>query len=138
MPSHLEREVAGLKPGDEIELYVFLNNDVGYDWEPAIVLEVDPLRIRWADGSGEKDWARPGARIPGIRMKPEPSPPAPPKRDYQTIEPMTVRAADRLYDECARAIKAGRIDARSPIGDATLDYRDTRFPNGDPENSYVV
>lgn len=49
---------------------------------------------------------------------------------------MSVRAADRLYDECARAIRAGRIDSRSPIGDATLDYRDTRFPDGDPDDAY--
>jgi hypothetical protein len=40
--------------------------------------------------------------------------------------PFLVRSADRLYDECERAIREGRIDARSPIGDATLDYRDIR------------
>ena len=40
--------------------------------------------------------------------------------------PMLVRAADRLFAECERAIRAGRLDARSPVGDATLDYRQER------------
>lgn len=40
--------------------------------------------------------------------------------------PFLLRAADRLYGECERAITEGRIDARSPIGDATLDYREVR------------
>ena len=30
--------------------------------------------------------------------------------------------ADRLAYHCAKAIQAGRIDARSEIGDALLDY----------------
>jgi hypothetical protein len=42
------------------------------------------------------------------------------------VEPFLIRAAERLYAECERAITAGRIDARSPIGDATLDYRQMR------------
>jgi hypothetical protein len=49
-------------------------------------------------------------------------------RDYRTpADPMILRAADRLYDACEDAVRAGRVDARSPIGDATLDYRDLRF-----------
>jgi cell pole-organizing protein PopZ len=49
-------------------------------------------------------------------------------RDYRTpADPMILRAADRLYDACEDAVLAGRVDARSPIGDATLDYRDLRF-----------
>lgn len=41
-------------------------------------------------------------------------------------DPFILRAADRLYDECERAIREGRLDARSPIGDATLDYGQMR------------
>lgn len=44
----------------------------------------------------------------------------------QSVSPFLLRAADRLYRECERAIRAGRVDARSPIGDATLDYRELR------------
>lgn len=40
--------------------------------------------------------------------------------------PMLVRAADRLYEECRRAIVAHRLDARSAVGDAVLDYREER------------
>lgn len=46
------------------------------------------------------------------------------------LSPFLPRAADRLYAECDRAIRAGRIDARSGIGDAALDYRDMRWPDG--------
>ena len=49
-------------------------------------------------------------------------------RDYRTpADPMILRAADALYAACEDAVRAGRVDARSPIGDATLDYRDLRF-----------
>lgn len=40
--------------------------------------------------------------------------------------PFFVRHADALYAACEEAIRAGRIDARSKIGDATLDYRQER------------
>jgi hypothetical protein len=43
-----------------------------------------------------------------------------------TPRPFFVRAADTLYHACAKAIRNGRIDARSEIGDAVLDYRDER------------
>lgn len=57
-------------------------------------------------------------------------------RDYVTPpDSFILRASDRLYDECLRAIREGRIGSRSPIGDATLDYRDIRFPHGDPDDS---
>jgi hypothetical protein len=50
-------------------------------------------------------------------------------RDYSAPpNPLLPRASDRLYDVCAQAIRSGRIDARSPIGDATLDYRQMRWP----------
>lgn len=50
-------------------------------------------------------------------------------RDYSVPpNPLLPRASDRLYDVCAQAIRAGRIDARSPLGDATLDYRQMRWP----------
>jgi hypothetical protein len=39
---------------------------------------------------------------------------------------MLVRAADRLYAECLRAVREHRVDARSAIGDAVLDYREER------------
>lgn len=55
-----------------------------------------------------------------------------PERDYSVpATPFILRAADRLYDECERAVRSGRLDARSPIGDATLDYRDMRWPDGE-------
>lgn len=130
MPSHSKCEVSELVIGDEIELYVIASNEGG-QWTSATVLATDPLRVRWWDGD-DKGW-RDNSRVPMIRRKPEP---APPSRDYRTIEVMTVRAADRLFDACCVAIRSGRVDARSPIGDATLDYRDTRFPDGDPEGSY--
>lgn len=40
--------------------------------------------------------------------------------------PMLVRAADRLFEECRRAMVAHRLDSRSPIVDALLDYREER------------
>jgi len=43
-----------------------------------------------------------------------------------TPTPWLVRASDRLYQEVARAIDGGRLDARNPIADAALDYRDIR------------
>lgn len=47
-------------------------------------------------------------------------------------EPRTFRsrAADALADACEVEVRAGRIDARSPIGDALLDYRDPFLPVG--------
>ena len=49
-------------------------------------------------------------------------------RDYRTpADPMILRAADALYDACEASVLAGHVDARSAIGDATLDYRDLRF-----------
>lgn len=38
-------------------------------------------------------------------------------------EPFDVRCADALADEVAVLIKSGRLDTRSPAGDALLDYR---------------
>jgi hypothetical protein len=62
-----------------------------------------------------------------------------PRRDYrEPPSPFLLRGADALYDACARAVRAGRIDARSPIGDAVLDYRELRWPDGDPEDPYVA
>lgn len=56
------------------------------------------------------------------------------KRDYRELpSPFLLRGADRLYDEAARAIREGRLDARNPIADAALDYRDLRWPDGDPD-----
>lgn len=40
--------------------------------------------------------------------------------------PFFVRHADALYKAVEEQIKNGRIDARSKIGDAALDYRDER------------
>jgi hypothetical protein len=37
--------------------------------------------------------------------------------------------ADRLARECCRAVDAHLLDARSPIGDALLDYAQRRYPN---------
>lgn len=53
-------------------------------------------------------------------------------RSYaRPIDPLMLRAADRLYDACERAInQTKRVDARSEIGDAALDYRDMRWPDG--------
>lgn len=43
-----------------------------------------------------------------------------------TPHPVFVRAADRLFRAVERQITSGRIDARSEIGDAALDYRELR------------
>lgn len=65
------RAVEDLAPGDEIELYVIASNE-GWEWTPATVLTIDPLRVRWWDGE-EKAWVREGARVPNIRaMRKEP------------------------------------------------------------------
>jgi hypothetical protein len=51
------------------------------------------------------------------------------REDWQPsdrVTPFLLRASDRLYDEVARAIQEGRLDARNPIADAALDYRDSR------------
>lgn len=45
-------------------------------------------------------------------------------RDKPT--PIFVRASDRLFHEVERLIGSGRIDARSELGDAALDYRQER------------
>jgi hypothetical protein len=70
MPSHLT--LADLAAGDEIELNVIASNE-GWDWLSATVLTTDPFCVRWWDGT-EQSWARPGARIPLIRRKPDPEP----------------------------------------------------------------
>lgn len=38
--------------------------------------------------------------------------------------PFARRAADALAYECAKAVRSGRLDARSGIADALLDYLD--------------
>lgn len=47
-------------------------------------------------------------------------------RPSDAPSPFFVRHADALYEACAEAIHAGRLNARSKIGDATLDYRQER------------
>lgn len=66
------------------------------------------------------------------------SPPAAPEQQALTAEedrgwkpsdtpdPFLLRAADALYERCADLIRSHRVDARSPMGDALLDYRDVR------------
>lgn len=51
---------------------------------------------------------------------------SPPRAKTGIASPVVLAAADNLCDECERAIREGRIDARSPIGDATLSYREVR------------
>jgi hypothetical protein len=72
------------------------------------------------DRSQERELARGSHGSPYLRLVPF----SVPRYDMTLIGPDFVRAAERLYAECERAIEAGRIGARSPIGDAALDYRD--------------
>lgn len=45
----------------------------------------------------------------------------------EPASPLLPRAADRLYAQVERLIRAGRVDARSELGDAALDYREMRY-----------
>lgn len=47
-------------------------------------------------------------------------------RPNDAPSPFFVRHADALYEAVAEQIERGRIDARSKIGDAALDYRQER------------
>lgn len=60
--------------------------------------------------------------------------------DYrQPIDPFMLRAADRLYTAVERQINdTKRIDARSEIGDAALDYAQMRWPENTSEPSAVT
>lgn len=50
----------------------------------------------------------------------------PTEQPRPAVSPFLWRAADALYEAVERAIRAGRIDARSEIGDAALSYRELR------------
>lgn len=52
---------------------------------------------------------------------PASTPPAP---AAGSDRPFARRAADALAYECAKAVRSGRLDARSGIADALLDYLD--------------
>jgi predicted kinase len=47
--------------------------------------------------------------------------------------PFDARAADELAYRCAREVVSGRLDARSPIADALLDYLRVGESGGPPD-----
>ena len=53
------------------------------------------------------------------------------------ISPFVVRAADILAAEVIRLVKTGKLDARCPAADASLDYAQTRFESIDSINNLL-
>lgn len=121
-PTQSKREVSDLRPGDEIEMYVIASNE-GWDWTPATVVETAPLRVRWWDGE-EKAWTREGARIPRIRVRPEPVSPS--DNDHDEIERLKRELEDAIEDEKDAASRASAlIEELADLGVNVADL-DTR------------
>lgn len=104
----------------------------------AVLMVIDDFRLGYANPVPMYVWHKENSEtLESARAKIE-SPSAAPEQQALTAEedrgwkpsdtpdPFLLRAADALYERCADLIRSHRVDARSPMGDALLDYRDVR------------